>query len=81
MDPHTAVGRGSFWWNCQIITGTTCAPLIAPMTVTLSGARTCPDGRRTFARAVFSAKGIARRSVMSYDCQGRSRAEGTAPGA
>jgi hypothetical protein len=82
--PTEAVAHGSYWWNCQIITGPTpgggfsCRPLVEPMTLTLSGARRCPDGRRTFARAVFSARGITRSDVLRYDCRGRSRREGTA---
>jgi hypothetical protein len=50
--------------------------LIAPMTITLSGIKTCPDRRQIFGRATVRPRGQAS-AVLRYDCRGRSRGEGT----
>jgi len=71
-----AVGAGNFVWDCQIVAGNSCSPLIVPMTITLSGVKTCPDKRQIFGRANVQPQG-ARSAVLTYDCRGRSRSEGT----
>jgi hypothetical protein len=73
---YGAVGTGSFVWDCQVITGNGCSPLIAPVTVTLSGIKICPDKRRIFGRARVRPEGQPS-AVLRYDCRGRSRDEGT----
>ena len=74
--PH-ALGRGSFVWDCQIPAGpNSCKPLIVPMTITLSNIKTCPDTRQIYGRATVRPKGV-RSDVLTYDCRGRSRGEGT----
>ena len=71
-----AIGSGSFVWDCQIVTADSCAPLVAPMTITLSSIKTCPGGRQIFRRAIVRPEG-ERSTVLTYDCRGRSRGEGT----
>ena len=72
----SAVGSGSFVWDCQIVTAGSCSPLIVPMTITLSNIKTCPGTRQIFGRATVRPKGL-RSDVLAYDCRGRSRREGT----
>jgi hypothetical protein len=74
---RAAHGHGTFWWDCQIITGPhSCAPLKAPMSIWLTKVRRCPDGHRIFSHAVARPKNRPK-LVFNYDCRGRSRGEGT----
>jgi hypothetical protein len=87
--PGTATGRGQYVASCYFITaGNRCADWVLKVTLTLSHVHVCPDGRLIFTRLVIRnplpepnasgrRNGKPRPSVLTYDCQGRSRGEGT----
>lgn len=87
--PATATGSGKYVATCYFPRpNNRCANWLVPVKLMLSRVRACPDGTRIFTRLVIrnplpepSVSGRRRRPyrplVLTYDCRGRSTAEGT----
>jgi hypothetical protein len=87
--PDTATGRGDYVATCYFLgAGNSCVDWVLPVKLSLSRVRTCSDGRRIFTRLAInnplpgpSASGYRakpyRPLILTYDCRGRSRGEGT----
>jgi hypothetical protein len=86
--PNSADGRGKYLATCYFARPhNRCADWILSVKLTLSRMRTCPDGRLIFTRLVIrnplpepsatGRRGKPRPLILTYDCGGRSRGEGT----
>ncbi len=87
--PDAATGRGDYVATCYFLgAGNSCVDWVLPVKLSLSRVRTCSDGQRIFTRLAIknplpepSASGYRakpyRPLILTYDCKGRSRGEGT----
>lgn len=86
--PSTADGRGNYVATCYFARPhNRCADWVLPVKLTLSRVRACPDGRLIFTQLVIrnplpepsaaGRRGKPRPVILTYDCRGRSRGEGT----